>query len=57
MTNVSDYVDAIEHELSKAASNNFAGSINFNVNFFQGNISNMVVQLSKSVKMTTKQGG
>lgn len=45
------YLESIEHEVSQINDQEFVGNIDFKLNIKHGGITNMNINLSKSVKM------
>lgn len=48
------YLEFIRRELEKLEQGKFTGNVGFKVNFKEGGIANMNIELNKSVKMVTK---
>lgn len=49
------YVKSIQHELERLDSR-FTGNISFQLNFKEGSVGNMNVDLGKSVRMPSERG-
>jgi len=50
-TKTEEYIEAIRHELESLEEAKFTGNRSFKLNFREGGIANMNVQMEKSVKL------
>lgn len=48
------YLEIITHEIEKAMNGKLTGNINFQINFKEGGICNMNINLGKSIKLIEK---